>query len=268
MKMTHALLMATLAALSMGAKNMPSFSRQMVHEINQENNPAIHQHKAAAAQKESAIPRQKLVTYEPKDYSYLFGMPGFSNKALSQHFTLYQGYVKNTNQNLRILAEMSSAGQQKTPAWADIKRRLGWEFDGMRLHEMYFDNLGGKQPIDPNSRLARAITATWGSIDNWKQDFIDTGAMRGIGWAVLYQDPVTGQLLNMWINEHDRGHIAGGTPILIMDVFEHAYMTDYGLDRGAYIDAFYKNINWQVVEDRYNTANPLSTTVTTGAGPS
>jgi len=259
---TLSLTLITLtAAAGIAARNMPSFSRQAIEEIQRENDATLgHLHYIAQQETESATkptesPGMNLVTYKAKDYSHLLGMPGFSDKALNQHFTLYRGYVNNTNENLKILAQMSAAGQQKTAAWADIKRRLGWEFDGMRLHEMYFDNLGGTKPLDPDSRIAKAITETWGSMENWKQDFINTGAMRGIGWAVLYQDPITGQLLNMWINEHDRGHIAGGTPLLIMDVFEHAYMTDYGLDRMAYINSFYNNIDWQVVENRYTAAN-------------
>lgn len=199
--------------------------------------------------KEMAFPASQ--SYQAKDYSSLLGMQGFSEKALNAHFKLYQGYVTNTNLLLDLLAKLSAAGKNKSPEYAELKRRFGWEFDGMRLHEYYFENLGGKGNLDTQSALYSKIAADFGSYDNWKADFIATGAMRGIGWAVLYLDPQSGRLVNTWINEHDVGHLAGGTPILIMDVFEHAYMIDYLLDRASYIDAFFKNINWDTVSQRY-----------------
>ncbi len=196
------------------------------------------------------------IEYKAKDFSHLFGMPGFGDKLLKDHFTLYAGYVKNTNLLTSILNDLAADGKQRMPPWAEIKRRFGWEFDGMRLHELYFENLGGRDPIAKSSPLYKKMVDQWGSFDGWKNDFYATGIMRGIGWAILYQDKETGQLFNIWINEHDLGHLAGGTPLLAMDVWEHAYMPQYGLDRAAYIEAFYKNIDWRVVEKRYESANP------------
>jgi Fe-Mn family superoxide dismutase len=193
---------------------------------------------------------QAAKPYEAQDFSKLKGMKGFSDKALDLHFTLYQGYVKNTNllgEELTKLAEQSQTG---TPAYAELKRRFGWEFDGMRLHELYFGNLGGKDPLAQDSALMKKIAENFGSFDKWAADFKATGAMRGIGWVVLYQDPKSGRLFNTWINEHDVGHLAGGQPLLIMDVFEHAYIPDYGLKRADYIQAFFDNINWQAVAGR------------------
>ena len=120
----------------------------------------------------------------------------------------------------------------------------------MRLHEYYFENLGGKAPLDKSSTLYKQLTESCGSYETWEQDFKATGAMRGIGWAILYQDNVTGQLFNQWINEHEIGHLAGCRPILVMDIFEHAFITDYQLKRVDYIAAFFKNINWSVVASR------------------
>lgn len=192
--------------------------------------------------------------YEAKDFSYLLGMPGFSDQALNMHFTLYKGYVKNANLLLEKIRELSTTGQQKSVEFAELKRRLGWEWDGMRLHELYFENLGGKAPIANQSDIYKKIQQSFGNYDHWKEDFIGTGLMRGIGWSVLYYDPLTDSMINTWINEHDVGHLAGGQPILIMDVFEHAYLPDYQLDRAKYIDAFFKNINWDVVNKRYENA--------------
>jgi len=190
------------------------------------------------------------MAYEAKDYSKLIGMEGFSETLLKNHFTLYQGYVTNTNKLMDILASMLNEGKIGTPEYAELKRRMGWEFNGMRLHEYYFDNLGGKAAVDKSGKLAKKLAEHFGSYENWEKDFRGTGAIRGIGWVILYQDSVSGKLFNQWINEHDVGHPAGCLPILVMDVFEHAFMTDYGLKRADYIEAFFKNISWAVVEDR------------------
>ncbi len=190
------------------------------------------------------------MAYEAKEYGKLIGMEGFSEQLLKNHFTLYQGYVTNTNKVLDILEQLLKEGKTATPEFAELKRRLGWEFNGMRLHELYFDNLGGKGGIDRNGKLAKKMAADFGSYENWEKDFKATGAMRGIGWAVLYQDSSSGRLLNFWVNEHDVAHPAGCNPLLIMDVFEHAFMLDYGLKRADYIEAFFKNISGAAAESR------------------
>jgi Fe-Mn family superoxide dismutase len=190
------------------------------------------------------------MAYEAKDYGKLIGMAGFSETLLRNHFTLYQGYVTNTNKVIDALAGMLKEGKVGTPEYAELKRRLGWEFNGMRLHEYYFENLGGKVPLDKSGKLAKKLADDFGSTDAWGKDFRGTGSMRGIGWAILYQDNFSGKLFNQWINEHDVGHPAGCIPILILDVFEHAFMIDYGLKRGDYIESFFKNINWAAAESR------------------
>lgn len=190
--------------------------------------------------------------FKAVDFSSLLGMKGFSNKMLEMHFKLYQGYVKNTNEVGKKLDELQSKGEERTPAYAGYKRMYGWEFNGMRLHELYFDNLGGDGKLSLNSDLGRQIKNEFGSFENWKEDFLATGMIRGIGWSVLYRDLDTGRLTNAWINEHDLGHLSGNQPLVIMDVFEHAYMPDYELKRADYIQAFFSNINWRVVQDRFS----------------
>ena len=192
----------------------------------------------------------KTMAYTAKDYSKLIGLPGFSETLLKNHFTLYQGYVTNTNKVLDLLAAMLKEGKTAVPEFAELKRRLGWEFNGMRLHEYYFENLGGKAALDPAGKLGKKLAEDFGSCEAWEKDFKAVGAMRGIGWAVLYQDATNGRLVNFWINEHDAGHPAGCLPILIMDVFEHAFMIDYGLKKPDYIEAFFKNIDWKAAEAR------------------
>jgi len=188
--------------------------------------------------------------YTALDFSKLLAMKDFSETLLQNHFTLYQGYVTNANKLLDSLDSMLKDGNTSRPEYAELKRRLGWEFNGMRLHELYFGNLGGTGTPETGSSLSEKLAADFGSREAWEADFRATGAMRGIGWAVLYQDKTNGRLLNFWINEHDVGHPAGCTPILIMDVFEHAFMLDYGLKRAVYIDAFFSNIDWSTVESR------------------
>ncbi len=205
---------------------------------------------AGVATPEAQLRKEEKMQYQAKDYMGLVGMQGFSETLLKNHFTLYQGYVTNTNKLLETLGQMLKDGKTGTPEFAELKRRLGWEFNGMRLHEYYFENLGGKSGIQQGGKLFEKLVESFGSYEAWEKDFRATGSMRGIGWAILYQDVLSGRFINFWINEHDVGHPSGGMPILIMDVFEHAFMIDYGLKRADYIDAFFKNINWPVVEKR------------------
>jgi Fe-Mn family superoxide dismutase len=188
--------------------------------------------------------------YIAKDYSHLLGTPGFSNLLLENHFTLYQGYVTNTNKLFSLLTDMLATGSESSPEFAELKRRFGFEFNGMRLHELYFDNLGSQEELDSDSVLANELEAAFGSVEKWVKGFKATGKMRGIGWAVLYKDSVSGRLFNQWINEHETGHMAGCEPLLVMDVFEHAFISDYGLKRADYIEAFFSAVNWDVVSER------------------
>jgi len=192
------------------------------------------------------------MAFEPKNYDRLIGTPGFSDTMMKNHFTLYQGYVTNTNKVADTLAEMVKAGKFGTPEYNELKRRFGWEFNGVRLHELYFENMS-KTPAaaEQKNQLAAKILENFGTWADWEKDFRATGGMRGIGWTILYYDTITGRLFNTWINEHDFGHLAGAKPLLILDVFEHAYMLDYGLKRADYIEAFMKSVDWQIIASRF-----------------
>lgn len=192
-----------------------------------------------------------MAAYTARNFDCLLGTAGFSDTLLKNHFTLYQGYVTNSNKLADALSAMAKEGKTGSPDYAEFKRRFGWEFNGMRLHEFYFENMtkGGK-PADKRGKIVTALTAQWGSYEAWEKDFRSTGAMRGIGWACLYHDPVGKNLFNCWVNEHDVGHLAGCNLLLIMDVFEHAFMIDYGLKRADYIESFMKAVDWSVVEKR------------------
>lgn len=190
------------------------------------------------------------MAYEAKDYSKLIEMEGFSETQLNNHFTLYKGYVTHTNKALDILSTMMKDGKAGSYEYAEVKRRLGWEFNGMRLHELYFGNMGGDGSPDSGAKVKGLFEKQFGSYEAWEKDFKAVGGMRGIGWAILYRDPESDLLVNMWINEHDVAHPAGCTPLLVMDVFEHAFVFDYGLKRPDYIAAFFNNIDWSVVDGR------------------
>jgi len=193
--------------------------------------------------------------YESKKYDALIGLSGFSEQLLTNHFTLYQGYVSNFNKLNDELVKIEEENKFQTPEYAELNRRFGWEFNGMRLHEYYFENLS-RQPesLPPDSKITETITNEFGSFEMFEKDFRSLAAMRGIGWVILYFDQLAGRLFNVWINEHDTGHLAGAVPLLVMDIFEHAYMIDYGIKRADYIDAFFKAIDWATVTDRFKHA--------------
>ena len=193
--------------------------------------------------------------YKAKQFK-LGGLDGISDKTLEMHFGLYEGYIKNTN----LLIEQISAITQKSgapakdPAYTELTRRLGFEFGGMVLHEYYFENLAAKGKGSPSADLNRALEKSFNGFENWQKAFTAVGEMRGVGWAILYQDPVAEQLSNHWITLHQDGVPTGFKPILVMDVWEHAFLLDYKpAERGKYIESFFKNVNWDVVHHRLET---------------
>ena len=195
-------------------------------------------------------------SYKPRQFN-LSGLNGISDQTLEMHFKLYEGYVKETNKLTEKIAQFISDGnvdQEEMPAYSELTRRLGFEYNGMVLHEYYFDNLksgGGSGDPAKTAEFARVAEASFGSYDVWKADFVGIGKMRGVGWAMCYQNPANGRLSNHWITLHETGNVAGFTPILVMDVWEHAFLLDYKpAERPKYIEAFFSNIAWDIVEER------------------
>lgn len=183
--------------------------------------------------------------YEAKKFENLIGLSGLSEELLTNHFTLYEGYVTNTNKLLELL----DSKEPGTPEYSELQRRFGWEWNGMRLHELYFENLS-KEEKPAAGKILENINRIYGSFENWQKNFVGVASMRGIGWVVLYYDEESKKLFNAWINEHDGGHLAGCKPLLVLDVFEHAYMLDYGIKKADYLTAIMKNIDWEVVGNR------------------
>ena len=195
-------------------------------------------------------------SYQPRQFN-LRGLKGISDQTLDVHFKLYEGYVKETNKLTERISEFIKDGnvdQEEMPAYSELTRRLGFEYNGMVLHEYYFDNLqsgGGTGDPAQASPFVKAAEATFGNYDIWKADFVGIGKMRGVGWAICYQNPSNGRISNHWITLHETGNVAGFNPILVMDVWEHAFLLDYKpAERPKYIEAFFSNINWNTVEDR------------------
>lgn len=195
------------------------------------------------------------MTYTEKNFEHLLGTAGFSDQLLKNHFKLYSGYVANTNKLMETMKALVDSDKMGTPEFAELKRRFGWEFNGMRLHELYFGNMKkGGNSFDTSSVLGKRLIEQFQSFERWEKIFKGVGSMRGIGWVVLAYDSVGKKFFNLWINEHDVGHLIGTVPLLIMDVFEHAFMLDYGLNRADYIKAFINSIDWDVVEGRFEKA--------------
>lgn len=173
------------------------------------------------------------------------GLEGFSEEQLEQHWKLYEGYVENVNKLDSALGELAAA-RRFGAEFSELKRRLGFEYDGMILHEHYFGILKPRQRAPgPDSTFAQALKPSFKGFDAWKEEFTAMGVMRGVGWVILYCDPQSGRLSNHWIGLHEVGHPAGFAPVLVMDVWEHAYMVDRGASgRKEYVAAFLKNVDW------------------------
>ena len=195
-------------------------------------------------------------TYQPRQFD-LSGLSGISDKTLETHFKLYAGYVKETNNLTEKISEFLKDGkidQEEVPAYSELTRRLGFEYNGMVLHEYYFGNMRkGSTTTDPepNSNFYKLAADSFGSYDIWKADFVSVGKMRGVGWAMCYQNPANGALSNHWITLHETGNVSGFMPVLVMDVWEHAFILDFKpAERPKYIEAFFSNIDWAAVEGR------------------
>jgi len=191
--------------------------------------------------------------YTPKTWN-LSGLQGISDQTLQVHFGLYEGYVKNTNLLNEQIHHMTVEGKASgvDPHFAELVRRLGFEYNGMRLHEYYFENLISSGKGEPNrGTLTTALERSFGSVETWKKQFAAIGGMRGIGWAIAYQDTRTGRISNHWVTLHEDGNLAGFEPILVMDLWEHAYLLDYRpAEKAKYVEAFFANVDWDVVASR------------------
>jgi Fe-Mn family superoxide dismutase len=199
--------------------------------------------------------------YVARDFSRVRGLAGISSAQIEEHLQLYAGYVKRTNALTDRLGAMASEGGAagSDPVYAELTRRLGFEYNGMILHEHYFGNLAAGAQAEPpaGGKLRRCIEASFGKYDTWLADFRAIAAMPGVGWATTYQDPGTGWLSNHWITLHSDGNPSGFAPVLVMDGWEHAFMRDYlATERPRYVDAFFRNVDWAACERRLRWSDP------------
>jgi Fe-Mn family superoxide dismutase len=192
-------------------------------------------------------------SYQAKRF-HLSGLKGLSGQTLERHLKLYEGYVQEANRLTDRIGKCLKDGQvdqDEMPAFSELTRRLGYEYNGMMLHEYYFGNLKRQaEDPQPSSAFVKAAEASFGGYAVWKTEFSSIANMRGVGWAICYHDPLNGQLSNHWVSLHQIGAVAGFTPLLVLDVWEHAYLLDYGSERQNYIEAFFSNIDWGVVDER------------------
>ncbi len=183
-----------------------------------------------------------------------FNLPelaGLSAKQIEVHLKLYAGYVKNVNAVQAKIAEYMMDSTANALAIAELTRRFGFEFNGMRLHELYFEALGGNDEMAEGA-LTKALAAQYGSMENWLAEFKAMGVMRGIGWVLLTYDEKSRTFHNVWVSDHELGHLADTKIVIAMDVWEHAFMVDYmPAQRADYVTAFLANLKWDVITARF-----------------
>ncbi len=190
--------------------------------------------------------------FAPKTFN-IPALTGISAKTIEEHLKLYTGYVKNANLVLEKVAELKADAEKNAYALGEINRRFGFEYNGMRNHEVYFASLeGGAQALADSGSLKKAITEEWGSFDAWLAEFKLISMTRGIGWAMLYYDRKDGRLLNAWIDEQHLGQLQDCTLILGLDMWEHSFVADYQPSgKKKYVEDFFVNLNWGVVEENF-----------------
>ena len=178
-------------------------------------------------------------------------LDGISRETIDEHLGLYQGYVKHVNLIRERMDAYSQEPDENAYAVSEMQRRLGFEFGGMRNHEYYFSQFEGGGKDMPDGVLKDKLNEQWGSFDAWRERFTRIAKTRGVGWAMLYFDPHTDQLVQTWVDEQQLGQLADLDIVLGLDMWEHSYMLDYPPSKkGEYIDAFFKNVNWEVVNSR------------------
>jgi Fe-Mn family superoxide dismutase len=192
------------------------------------------------------------MTYTARTFN-LPELKGLSKKQIDVHLALYAGYVKNVNLLMATIAAYQQTDDEGGKfAIAEMRRRLGFEFDGMRMHEYYFEQFEGEKGGDPKSALAAAAEEKYGSGENFIAHIKEVAGTRGIGWTVVYYDPRGKTLHTAWVDDHQLGQLAGLPVILALDMWEHAYMVDYvPADKKSYVEAFLDNLNWIVIEARF-----------------
>jgi Fe-Mn family superoxide dismutase len=181
----------------------------------------------------------------------LLELDGISRESVEAHYKLYQGYVNRRNEILEKLGSVDlSAANQVYSEIRALKVELSFAIGGIKNHEIYFDHLGGDGG-DPGGLIGQLITRDFGSAEDWRLDLKASG-MAGRGWAWTAYDWDEGRLFNYIGDAQNTYPIWNATPLVALDVYEHAYFLDFQTDRGSYIDTFFANLDWSVVNDWVN----------------
>lgn len=184
-------------------------------------------------------------------------LKGISKKTTEEHLKLYAGYVKHANLVGEHIADLTQTNAEKYAYEInELRRRFSFEFNGMRNHEVYFKSLeGGSTPLAKDSPLYKGLEKQWSSFDAWLAEFKAIALTRGIGWAMLYYDPISQQFLNAWVDEQHLGQLNGCNNILALDMWEHAFVADYQPSgKKNYVEDFFSNLNWSVIEKNFTEA--------------
>lgn len=202
------------------------------------------------------------MTYTAKSFN-LPTLTGLSAEQIKVHLGLYEGYVKNVNLVMETLKGYAAYGDKATEgdkyAITELRRRFAFEFDGMRMHEYYFEQFEGEKGGSPESALAKAAAEKYGSGEDFIKHIKEVAGSRGIGWVVVYYDPRGKTIHTVFVNDHELGQLAGLPVLLALDLWEHAFMVDYvPAEKKNYVDAFLANLNWSVVEKRFDEAMKMS----------
>ncbi|MBD0317946.1 MAG: superoxide dismutase [Thermoleophilia bacterium] len=178
----------------------------------------------------------------------LYELDGISRASVEAHYRLYEGYVNKRNEILRTLESVDpSVGNQVYSDIRALKVDLSFAIGGVKNHEIYFEHLGGGGG-EPEGLIGELIERDFGSAATWRSDLKGTG-MAGRGWAWTAYDWDEQRLFNYIGDTQNTYPIWNATPLVALDVYEHAYFLDYGTDRASYIDAFFNNLDWDVVND-------------------
>ncbi len=186
----------------------------------------------------------------------IVSLKGISAKNIEEHLKLYAGYVTHSNLVLEKIEELSTDPEKNMPILSGLQKRFGFEYNGMRNHEVYFSSLSGEpKNLSIESELKKNISEEWISFEKWLTLFKTIATTRGVGWAMLYYDRKEKRLLNAWVDEQHLGQLQDCTLILALDMWEHAYVYDYSTsEKKKYIEAFFENLNWEIVEENFKKA--------------
>lgn len=182
-------------------------------------------------------------------------LKGISKKSVDEHLKLYAGYVKFSNLVQDKMKELMADSEKNAYVLGELQRRFSFEFNGMRNHEYYFKSLeGGAKGLPADSAFKAQVEKQWGSWDGWLATYKAIAMTRGVGWVMLYWDTHAKNLVHAWVDEQHLGQLNGLPLVLGLDMWEHSFYMDYGTNKKGYVDAFFENLNWEMIEQNFRVA--------------